>query len=214
MGGDFREATYRAVRQGGLKEAQSILLEPYYSYQLEVPTAHIGRAIIDLERLHATYEIRRTSGGDLTVLSGRAPVVMLRHYQREVTAYTGGNGRIFCSFEGYGPVTTRLKSSLGWAMIRNRMRPILPDPYSVPAVRALTCPGTESRIICMASVICGPILRLKNGGRSGRGPTTAAASGRTLITNYWSGLQVLIGGAEAEMAAPSILRSRRTAQPR
>ena len=101
VGGDFREATYRAVRQG-LKEAQSILLEPYYSYQLEVPTAHIGRAIIDLERLHATYEIRRTSG-DLTVLSGRAPVVMLRHYQREVTAYTGGNGRIFCSFEGYGP---------------------------------------------------------------------------------------------------------------
>ncbi|HZK53669.1 MAG TPA: translation factor GTPase family protein [Desulfosporosinus sp.] len=101
VGGDFREATYRAVRQG-LKEAESILLEPYYTYELELPAKMVGRAMTDLEKMHGTCEISQTNG-EMTVLVGSAPVATMRNYQQEVVAYTKGLGRLFCSLKGYEP---------------------------------------------------------------------------------------------------------------
>lgn len=100
-GGDFREATYRAVRQG-LKEAESILLEPYYSFRLEIPKEMVGRAMADIEKMHGTCQISRIEN-ERAVLTGKAPVVTMRNYQKDVIAYTKGNGRLFCSFMGYEP---------------------------------------------------------------------------------------------------------------
>jgi small GTP-binding protein len=100
-GGDFREATYRAVRQG-LKEAESILLEPYYAFQLELPEKMVGRAMTDIEKMSGTCEISQTYDG-MTVLTGSAPVITMRNYQKEVIAYTKGLGRLFCNLKGYEP---------------------------------------------------------------------------------------------------------------
>ncbi|MCI8327286.1 MAG: GTP-binding protein [Lachnospiraceae bacterium] len=98
-GGDFRQATYRALRQG-LKEAQSVLLEPYYDYRLEVPTDMIGRAMSDIERMHGSMEPPQTEG-ERSLLIGTAPVIAMRDYQREVTAYTKGEGHLYCNLKGY-----------------------------------------------------------------------------------------------------------------
>ena len=100
-GGDFREATYRAVRQG-LKQAESILLEPYYGFQLELPEKMVGRAMTDIEKMHGTCELSHFEG-EMAVLVGSAPVATMRNYQREVVAYTKGHGRLFCSLKGYEP---------------------------------------------------------------------------------------------------------------
>lgn len=100
-GGDFREATYRAVRQG-LKEAHSILLEPYYSFTLELPESLVGRAMTDIEKMHGTCEITHTDG-ETSVLTGSAPVATMRNYQKEVSAYSRGVGRLFCTLKGYEP---------------------------------------------------------------------------------------------------------------
>jgi len=101
QGGDFREATYRAVRQG-LKEAESILLEPYYAFQLELPEKMVGRAMTDIEKMHGTCEISQING-ETAVLVGSAPVVTMRNYNKEVVAYTKGLGRLFCTLKGYEP---------------------------------------------------------------------------------------------------------------
>lgn len=100
-GGDFREATWRAVRQG-LMEAQSIVLEPYYSFQLELPEKMVGRAMTDIDKMKGTCEISH-SDGEMSVLVGSAPVSTMRNYQKEVIAYTKGNGRLFCTLKGYEP---------------------------------------------------------------------------------------------------------------
>lgn len=100
-GGDFRQATYRAVRQG-LMQAESVLLEPYYEFRLEVPDTMVGRAMTDIERMYGTFEIEQGIGG-LSVLTGFAPVRTMRDYPKEVTAYTKGQGRIFCALAGYRP---------------------------------------------------------------------------------------------------------------
>ncbi len=100
-GGDFREATYRAVRQG-LMEAESVLLEPYYAFQLEVPEKMVGRAMMDVEKMQGSCEITETDG-EMTTLVGSAPVVNMRNYQKEVIAYTKGHGRLFCTLKGYAP---------------------------------------------------------------------------------------------------------------
>lgn len=100
-GGDFRQATYRALRQG-LMEAQSVLLEPIYEFRLEVPEGAVGRAMTDMEKLHGSFTLEERSG-ETAVLTGTAPVVTLQDYQKEVTAYTKGHGRLFCSFKGYAP---------------------------------------------------------------------------------------------------------------
>lgn len=99
--GDFREATYRAVRQG-LKEAESVLLEPYYAFRLEIPERLIGRAMTDIDRMQGTYKIAEHKG-EMAVIVGSAPVVTIRNYHREVLAYTRGLGRLSLSFEGYKP---------------------------------------------------------------------------------------------------------------
>lgn len=98
-GGDFRQATYRAVRQG-LRKAESILLEPWYQFRLEVPTEYVGRAMTDLQRLSGTVAPPETDG-EMSVLTGRAPVACLRDYPTEVTAYTQGRGRLICALAGY-----------------------------------------------------------------------------------------------------------------
>ncbi len=100
-GGDFRQATYRAVRQG-LRSAESVLLEPVYDFTLEIPAACIGRAITDIQRMHGTFEPPEQNG-DTAVLSGTAPVSEMRDYAAELTQYTHGTGRLFCSTKGYMP---------------------------------------------------------------------------------------------------------------
>lgn len=98
-GGDFREATYRAVRQG-LKQAESVLLEPYYAFQLELPEKMVGRAMTDIEKMQGCCEITETDG-EMTCLTGSAPVAKMKNYQKEVTAYTKGCGKLFCTLKGY-----------------------------------------------------------------------------------------------------------------
>lgn len=100
-GGDFREATYRAIRQG-LMQAKSILLEPYYSYQLEVPSKLLGRAIHDMERMHGSFQEPELSE-ETAILKGIAPVATMREYQMELLAYSKGRGRLTCIMQGYAP---------------------------------------------------------------------------------------------------------------
>ena len=100
-GGDFRQATYRAVRQG-LMQAESVLLEPWYDFRLEIPQANVGRAMTDLQRMGADFEPPETEG-DYAVLEGSAPVAVMRAYPQEVTTYTRGLGRFSCQLKGYAP---------------------------------------------------------------------------------------------------------------
>lgn len=100
-GGDFRQATYRALRQG-LKQAESVLLEPYYEFRLEVPEAVIGRAMTDLEKRSGTFEMAGNQDGT-AVLNGVVPAVTMQDYQKEVHAYTKGQGRLFLTLKGYLP---------------------------------------------------------------------------------------------------------------
>ena len=100
-GGDFRQATYRAVRQG-LKKAKSILLEPYYEFRLELPSDNIGRAMSDIQKMYGSFE-HPEMDGEMSVLTGKVPVATMRGYQREFISYTGGQGRMFCSLKGYEP---------------------------------------------------------------------------------------------------------------
>ncbi len=101
-GGDFRQATYRAVRQG-LKKAKSVLLEPYYSFRLELPCDTVGRAMTDIQRMQGVFDPPETAPDGAAILCGSAPVRLLRGYQREVTAYTRGQGRLSCQVSGYRP---------------------------------------------------------------------------------------------------------------
>ncbi|MCI8504990.1 MAG: GTP-binding protein [Lachnospiraceae bacterium] len=100
-GGDFRQATYRAVRQG-LMGAESVLLEPVYEYRLEVPAESVGRALNDLQRMHGNFSLPEQTG-ETAVLTGTAPVATMRGYQSEVLSYTKGRGRLSCSLKGYEP---------------------------------------------------------------------------------------------------------------
>ena len=100
-GGDFRQATYRAVRQG-LMQAESVLLEPWYDFRLELPAEQVGRAMSDLQRMNGETAPPETFGEE-TVLTGSAPVAALRGYAAEVTAYTRGRGRLLCTPAGYRP---------------------------------------------------------------------------------------------------------------
>lgn len=100
-GGDFRQATYRAIRQG-LKKAKSILLEPYYEFRLELPGETIGRAMADIQKMQGNFLPPETEE-EMTILRGTAPVSKMRDYQREVVSYTKGRGRLFCSLKGYAP---------------------------------------------------------------------------------------------------------------
>ena len=100
-GGDFRQATYRAVRQG-LMQAESMLLEPYYDFQLEIPSGMIGRALTDIQRMNGETGTPQTEG-EMTTIEGYAPVTGMRDYQMEVNSYTRGQGHLTCTFRGYEP---------------------------------------------------------------------------------------------------------------
>ncbi len=100
-GGDFRQATYRAVRQG-LKKAESILLEPVYAFELEVPAAMVGRAMTDIQNMRGNFELPDT-GAETAVLKGTAPVAAMEGYAALVAAYTKGTGRLLCTLNGYEP---------------------------------------------------------------------------------------------------------------
>ncbi|MBQ4369590.1 MAG: TetM/TetW/TetO/TetS family tetracycline resistance ribosomal protection protein, partial [Oscillospiraceae bacterium] len=98
-GGDFRQATYRAVRQG-LMRAQGVLLEPYYAFRLEVPPEQLGRAINDIRMRSGSFDTPEDSGG-MSVLKGRAPVTEMNGYASELASYTAGHGRLRCDVDGY-----------------------------------------------------------------------------------------------------------------
>ena len=100
-GGDFRQATYRAVRQG-LMLAKSQLLEPWYAFRLEVPAENIGRAMSDIQRMEGTFDPPE-SGEETAVLTGFAPVSTMRSYPMEVVSYTRGRGHLSLTLEGYRP---------------------------------------------------------------------------------------------------------------
>lgn len=98
-GGDFRQATYRAVRQG-LKMAHSILLEPFYDFQLEVPLQYIGRAMTDIENMYGKCTSPEQNE-ETAILKGKAPVSTMQNYQKDINAYTKGHGHLNCIFSGY-----------------------------------------------------------------------------------------------------------------
>ena len=100
-GGDFRQATYRAVRQG-LMEATSVLLEPMYNFELEIPNDCVGRAMTDIKRLHGSFDNPEISGEN-TLITGKAPIATMLDYHHEVLAYSKGRGSLRCSFFGYAP---------------------------------------------------------------------------------------------------------------
>lgn len=122
-GGDFRQAVYRAVRQG-LKQAESVLLEPYYEYRLELPSENVGRAMTDIERMHGTFGLPQTEA-DRTILTGMAPVSTMRDYQKEVHAYTRGNGTLQCRLKGYAPChnTEEVLAATGYDSERDTLHP-------------------------------------------------------------------------------------------
>ncbi len=98
-GGDFRQATYRAVRNG-MKKAQSILLEPVYEFKLEIPFDCVGRAMNDIQNMHGKFDAPLIEN-DMAFLKGTAPVVTMQNYQAEVNSYTHGKGSLFCTLRGY-----------------------------------------------------------------------------------------------------------------
>lgn len=100
-GGDFRQATYRAIRQG-LRKAESILLEPWYEYRLEVPSVNIGRAMADIQKMGGNFN-EPENLGETTVLTGKAPVSEMKDYTLELVSYTKGHGHLSCSLCGYEP---------------------------------------------------------------------------------------------------------------
>ena len=100
-GGDFRQATYRAVRQG-LMQAESVLLEPYYDFRLELPQSLVGRGMTDIEKMHGTV-VGPFIEGSMSVLTGNAPVACMQNYQKEVNAYSKGEGKLTLTLGGYKP---------------------------------------------------------------------------------------------------------------
>ena len=100
-GGDFRQATYRAIRQG-LMQAKSTLLEPWYRYELEIPQDRVGRALADLQRMSARFDAP-TIRGEMAVIGGEAPVATMRDYALQVSAYTSGRGSMYLELAGYEP---------------------------------------------------------------------------------------------------------------
>ena len=122
-GGDFRQATYRAVRQG-LRCARNVLLEPWYRFRLEVPAESVGRAIGDLKAMHAEFEGPKDSV-DSMLLTGTAPVSEMQSYQKELLSYTRGRGRLALRYEGYFPChnTKEVIETIGYDADRDAENP-------------------------------------------------------------------------------------------
>lgn len=122
-GGDFRQATYRAVRQG-LKKAKSVLLEPYYEFRLEVPGETTGRAMADIQKMQGTF-LPPDIEGEMSILKGSAPVSAMRDYQKQVISYTSGRGRLFCTLKGYAPCQNQeeIAAAIGYDSERDLENP-------------------------------------------------------------------------------------------
>ena len=122
-GGDFRQATYRAVRQG-LMQADCVLLEPWYDFRLEIPSGLIGRAMTDIERMHGTFGTPENNG-KTAVLTGSVPASEMQDYQKEVAAYSRGNGRLFVTLKGYEPChnTAEVMERIGYDPARDADNP-------------------------------------------------------------------------------------------
>ena len=122
-GGDFRQATYRAIRQG-LMQAENILLEPFYDFRLELPADSVGRAMTDIQSMGGSVDAPEQEG-ELTVLTGFAPVAGLRDYWQDVTAYTRGRGRLSCTVRGYEPCKdqARIVAEMGYDPERDTDNP-------------------------------------------------------------------------------------------
>ena len=99
-GGDFREATYRAIRQG-LMYAENVLLEPYYEYRIKLPSEYVGRAMTDIQRMSGSFEVETLSDRE-SLVTGKAPVSLMKNYNAELISYTKGLGSLSLSFCGYG----------------------------------------------------------------------------------------------------------------
>lgn len=122
-GGDFRQAVYRAIRQG-LMQAENLLLEPYYEYRLEVTTEQLGRAMTDIERMCGSFEPPKQQG-ESVLLEGSVPVITMQNYAREVAAYTKGKGKLSCTLKGYEVChnTQEIQSSCGYDAERDAANP-------------------------------------------------------------------------------------------
>ena len=123
-GGDFRQATYRAVRQG-LMQAESVLLEPFYAFSLEVKRDYVGRAMTDFERMGAAFNMHEADG-DNVVIIGEGPVSVIGNYQAEVNAYTKGTGRLALKMAGYRPChnTEEVIEKFGYEPERDTRNPV------------------------------------------------------------------------------------------
>ena len=122
-GGDFRQSTYRAVRQG-LMQAESVLLEPYYDFRLELPQGLVGRAMTDIEKMYGSMT-GPFMEGNASVLIGSAPVACMQNYQKEVNAYSRGEGRLTLTLGGYKPChnTEEVCEKLGYDADRDTRNP-------------------------------------------------------------------------------------------
>ena len=122
-GGDFRQSTYRAVRQG-LMQADSVLLEPYYEFRLEIPQEMVGRALTDIQRMSGEFTPPETED-DMAIITGSAPVAAMRDYQMEVTTYTKGRGRLSCIFQGYDVChdAEQVQEAIGYDAERDQENP-------------------------------------------------------------------------------------------
>ena len=183
-GGDFREATYRAVRQG-LMQADCVLLEPWYDFRLEIPGTMVGRAMTDIERMHGTFQPPELFG-ERAVLSGHAPVATMRDYQKEVIAYSRGNGRLHVTLRGYEPChnTEEVMEQSGYDPLRDTENPAdsvfcshgsgfvvpwdrVPDYMHLPA-RMIAADGAEEREEDSAEAAVQTISRREHGRKEER----------------------------------------------
>jgi predicted RNA-binding protein with PIN domain len=183
-GGDFRQATYRAVRQG-LMQADCVLLEPWYDFRLEIPGNMVGRAMTDIERMHGTFQPPELFG-ERAVLSGHAPVATMRDYQKEVIAYSRGNGRLHVTLRGYEPChnTEEVMEQSGYDPLRDTENPAdsvfcshgsgfvvpwdrVPDYMHLPA-RMIAADSTEEKEEDSAEAAVQTISRREHGRREER----------------------------------------------
>ncbi len=151
-GGDFRQATYRAVRQG-LMQAESILLEPWYDFRLELPASCLGRALSDIQRMGGEAAAPESQGEE-AVLTGGAPVEGLRDYGTQVAAYTRGQGRLFCTPGGYRPCGDQagVVSALGYDPERDTDNPA--DSVFCSHGAGVTVKWDQVRPTCMWTAAC------------------------------------------------------------
>ena len=149
-GGDFRQATYRAVRQG-LRSAKSILLEPVYDFTLEVPNENVGRAMSDIQRMSGTFNSPEAKGEN-SVLTGTAPVSEMGNYTKEVMQYTHGRGRLRAVLKAMSRVTTAMKLLHKSATIAMPMLTIHAVLCFVLTEQATMCRGMRSASICICRV--------------------------------------------------------------